>query len=54
MFYEANIFLGYFEISVCIFYLVFLDNFFLCSGLLVQKHLGSIKGSSLDIEVYFH
>lgn len=40
-------------ISVCIFYMVLLD-FFLCSGLLVQKHLGSIKGSKLDILAYFN
>lgn len=41
-------------ISVYIFYLVLLDDLFLCSGLLVQKHLGSIKGSKLDIQAYFH
>lgn len=41
-------------ISVCIFYLVLLGGFFLCSGLLVQKHLGSTKGSKLDIQSYFH
>lgn len=37
-------------ISVCIFYIVVLDDFFLCSGLFVQKHLGS----KLDILAYFH
>lgn len=41
-------------ISVYIFYLVLLDDLFLCSGLLVQKHLGCIKESKLDIQAYFH
>lgn len=36
-----------------VFYLVFLDGFFLCSGLPIEKHLGSIKGSKLEQRLIF-